>query len=578
MSYTKYSAQYYLKYSPLDIAALQYIYGPSKTSITGNDTYTISNSTTNFIWDGAGVDVIDASSASQGATVYLTPGYWGFIGSAKADKITSAGQITVNFGSVIENVVGSNYDDHLYGNEYGNNLEGGSGNDTLCGGLGDDTLDGGVGVDSATYDDKYADCTILQSGTSYSIKTKTNGTDTIKNVEYFIFSDKTIAISSLDFIPPTIAISSNSFSLAEAQTATITFTLSESSSNFAAGDVTATGGALSNFSGSGTTYTALFTPTANSTTNGVVRVVSGVFTDAAGNANADGSDTNNTVTMTVNTIPIGKNYVGTTVNDIISGTSGNDTLDGGAGTDTAMWTQAASNYQLTSNATGWKVTDKTGTDGSDTITNIEKLQFADRTVIIESKAHASYSDIPTELYQFFITAFNAAPGVAYMDQLAEAYRFGLTVKQIVDIFTTKNQFTDVYAISLNNLELATLLVDNIVKNSVDANIKAEGINDIKGALDYGLSRGDVIYNVFGNLAKLPLIDPIWNAKWGNTAKQFNNQIAVAKYYTETLNQSTTDLETLRDVIQPVTQSTNVSSDAVVAQLIGVALVTGGTGL
>jgi hypothetical protein len=85
--------------------------------------------------------------------------------------------------------------------------------------------------------------------------------------------------------------------------------------------------------------------------------------------------------------------------------------------------------------------------------------------------------------------------------------------------------------------------------------------------------GKVIYTVFGNLAKKSLTD----STWGGTAQQFNNEIAVAKYYTETLNQSTTDLETLRDAIQPVTQSTDVSSNTVVAQLIGVALMTGGLG-
>ena len=427
------------------------------------------------------------------------------------------------------------------------------------------------------------------SGTSYSaVFTPTTNitTSAVIQVNSGVFTDAagnanpttmtlSIAVNTVpaDTTSPTISVSSNSSSLAEAQTATITFTLSESSSNFAAGDVTATGGALSNFSGSGTTYTALFTPTANSTTSGVVRVASGVFTDAAGNANADGSDTNNTVTMTVNTVPVGKNYVGTTGNEIILGTSGNDTLDGGVGTDTVSWTQASSNYQLTSTATGWKVIDKTGTEGTDTVTNIEKLRFADRTVIIESKAHASYSDIPNELYQFFITAFNAAPGVTYMDQLAEAYRYGLSVKQIVDIFTSKTQFTDVYSPTLSHTDMATQLVNNIVKNSATSTAKTEAISDIKGALDIGWTVGDVIYTVFGNLANKSLTD----TTWGNTAKQFNNEIAVAKYYTETLNQSTTDLETLRDVIQPVTQTTNVSTDTVVAQLIGVALMTGGLG-
>jgi hypothetical protein len=160
-----------------------------------------------------------------------------------------------------------------------------------------------------------------------------------------------------------------------------------------------------------------------------------------------------------------------------------------------------------------------------------------------------------------------------MDQLAEAYNYGLSVESIVNIFTTKTQFTDVYPTSLSHVDLATLLVTNIVKSSATTAAKTEAIADIKGALDAGWTVGKVIYTVFGNLAKKSLTD----STWGGTAQQFNNEIAVAKYYTETLNQSTTDLETLRDAIQPVTQSTDVSSNTVVAQLIGVALMTGGIG-
>jgi hypothetical protein len=84
-----------------------------------------------------------------------------------------------------------------------------------------------------------------------------------------------------------------------AKTATITFTLSEPSTNFVLSDVQVTGGTLSNFSGSGSTYAATFTPTPNSTANGVIKVFSGVFSDAANNFNADGLDTNNTITLTV---------------------------------------------------------------------------------------------------------------------------------------------------------------------------------------------------------------------------------------------------------------------------------------
>ena len=262
---------------------------------------------------------------------------------------------------------------------------------------------------------------------------------------------------------------------------------------------------------------------------------------------------------------------GTSANDSLQLPVGKMTVDGMSGVDTAILTGATTGYSLSSSLANFKL-DSVDQLSSYAFSNVEKLQFTDRTVIIESQSHGSYADIPSELYQFFITAFNAAPGVTYMDQLADAYRYGLSVKQIVDIFTSKTQFTDVYSPSLSHTDMATQLVNNIVKNSATTSAKTEAIADIKGALDLGWTAGDVIYTVFGNLAHKSLTD----TNWGNTAKQFNNEIAVAKYYTETLNQSTTDLETLRDVIQPVTQTSNVSSDTVVAQLIGVALITGGS--
>lgn len=108
----------------------------------------------------------------------------------------------------------------------------------------------------------------------------------------------------LDTVVPTIAISSDKSSLKVGQTATITFALSEVSTDFNASDVVVSGGVLSNFTGSGTSYTATFTPTANSTTAGSISVASAKFSDAAGNQNTDGSDANNTVSLTINTVPI----------------------------------------------------------------------------------------------------------------------------------------------------------------------------------------------------------------------------------------------------------------------------------
>ena len=88
-----------------------------------------------------------------------------------------------------------------------------------------------------------------------------------------------------DTTPPTISISTNDNSLTLGEAATLTFSLSEASSNFTQSDITVTGGSLSNFSGSGTSYRATFTPTVNSSMTASVKVNTGTFTDAAGNGN-----------------------------------------------------------------------------------------------------------------------------------------------------------------------------------------------------------------------------------------------------------------------------------------------------
>ncbi|MDC1231660.1 M57 family metalloprotease [Gammaproteobacteria bacterium] len=142
MSYNETSAEYKLAFSELDIAALQYIYGPSRSERTGNDIYVIDPDAPNFIWDGSGTDTIDASSLTQGITLHLSAGYHDFVGDIASDLITSPGQITVNFGTVIENVIGTEYADKLFGNDANNiiNLNGG-----------DDYVDGGAGIDVVVY-------------------------------------------------------------------------------------------------------------------------------------------------------------------------------------------------------------------------------------------------------------------------------------------------------------------------------------------------------------------------------------------------------------------------------------------
>jgi len=80
----------------------------------------------------------------------------------------------------------------------------------------------------------------------------------------------------VDTVAPTIVIGTDDYALKMGDVAHLTFTLSETATNFVAADVSVAGGALSNFSGSGTSDTADFTPTAGTASgNASITVASG---------------------------------------------------------------------------------------------------------------------------------------------------------------------------------------------------------------------------------------------------------------------------------------------------------------
>ena len=114
----------------------------------------------------------------------------------KYELITAAGQITVNFGSKIENLIGSDYSDVLTGNELSNVLTGGKGNDII---------DGDSGIDMAVYTVDFNESILTNfidyrsSGTDIKLQNAWNvalgnEVDTLRNIERLKFEDKNIAL------------------------------------------------------------------------------------------------------------------------------------------------------------------------------------------------------------------------------------------------------------------------------------------------------------------------------------------------------------------------------------------------
>lgn len=194
MSYTDNgAARDTMAYSPFDLAALHYTYGVAATARAGDDTYVLDPQSMNMLWDGNGNDTVDGSALAQDFFLDLRPGYWSSIG-AQADTIGSAGQITVNFGTVLENAVGGKGGDGLVGNEVANILSGGAGNDYLYGRQGDDILDGGSGRDLAYYTGQRAEFTITRGADGTTVLGGFDGADRLTGVERLVFSDFRVAL------------------------------------------------------------------------------------------------------------------------------------------------------------------------------------------------------------------------------------------------------------------------------------------------------------------------------------------------------------------------------------------------
>ncbi len=135
-----------------------------------------------------------------------------------------------------------------------------------------------------------------------------NKTEGSESFSFYLpdYANNSISITVLDtsvfdVISPTISISASKNILNIGETAIINFSLSESSVNFALDDIILSSGTLSQFTGSGSFYTAVYTPETNTTGEASILVWNHAFSDTTGNTNTDGQDNDNQVLIKINT-------------------------------------------------------------------------------------------------------------------------------------------------------------------------------------------------------------------------------------------------------------------------------------
>ena len=193
---TQSSSGFLSTFGPIDIVALQYMYGKNPNFNIGNTTYTFPNSTTNKFWetiyDAGGINTIDASSSTTNTVINLNDSTIQNNTNLAGVSLSSNafGGLTIAKGVSIQNVITGTADDTIVGNELDNTI-------TITNG-GNDTIDGADGYDTVIINNNRSNVSITVNDQENTITLSDNSnTITLKNCEKIIFNDQEVIVSSL---------------------------------------------------------------------------------------------------------------------------------------------------------------------------------------------------------------------------------------------------------------------------------------------------------------------------------------------------------------------------------------------
>ena len=152
--------------------------------------------------------------------------------------------------------------------------------------------------------------------------------------------------------------------------------------------------------------------------------------------------------------PVSTGATGTAGNDLFTSSFGNDLFDGSSGTDTVVFSGTRSNYTLSKTSTGWKVSSTS--QGVDSLSNIERLKFPDKTVALDIDGNAG------EVYRLYQAAFNRTPDKGGLGDWIYGMDTGMSLLDVSAGFINSNEFKSVYGANPTNSEVVTRFYQNVL--------------------------------------------------------------------------------------------------------------------
>jgi hypothetical protein len=225
------------------------------------------------------------------------------------------------------------------------------------------------------------------------------------------------------------------------------------------------------------------------------------------------------------------NLLGMGGNDSLTGGGGNDTIDGGAGVDTLILNGNLSGYSLTKIGNSYTVGSNTGVDGTDTVTNVEALKFADKTVnlTIQAKAAAAPQADVQNLAELYVAFFNRVPDADGLSYWIDQKAGGLSLNQIADsfyaagiVYSEQTGFTT----DMTDADFVRLVYKNVLGRS-GATAPPDGdVNYWAGDIHSGnATRGSLISTMLYSAHTFK-----GDGEWGWVADLLDNKIAVSKTF------------------------------------------------
>lgn len=172
-------------------------------------------------------------------------------------------------------------------------------------------------------------------------------------------------------------------------------------------------------------------------------------------------------------------------NDTLIGNRGDDALNGGEGIDTAKYIGDSNHFtiQITKGA-ATKVIDRKGAEGTDSLQDVEKLDFAvGKDVNLSDMADVANID-PTSLMsliEMYIAYFNRAPDAEGLFYWGTRLSQGMSLQDIAQSFSSQNETVFLHSSTIETGYFVNTAYNNVLGRSADT----EGFNYWVGQLDGG---------------------------------------------------------------------------------------------